>query len=748
MTTVTFYERRKETRLVDFEDRRTTHRRRAQTSVMVERRRPPAQARLHARCAFQIPASILMEKAVYSGQTIDLSGTGVCVASDLAFRRGARLTLQFSFRQNACQLSLTGEVVFCHPSSEDPSLRHVIGVRFLDARDVERNILASVMREAERDDTLLRKMSLLHIAVCDDVLMDGADDHFSQALSASHDRRSSLRVKETLFVRLRFTQLGLEKRGIWDATTLSLSCGGLAIATIQALPEAAHGHLEIPLPDVLQPLRILAKIVWRDDARQWYGIALSDTTAPEGEAWRKFVEGSRAPAPERRGRYGQRDPSHYDVKFHDPENEQRKTPRRLADIQALSLARQGKVARIARADFFPRPKDTANVAESAKTVREWLTQKTETDLRHIGFFSQDAERIKGNIENFIGMAQIPIGVAGPLKVNGGFAHGTFYVPLATTEGTLVQGHAHSMQMLSMSGGVTTSFLRDETHIAPLFQFRDARTASLFVQWLHANFNTIKREAEKTTRHGKLERLEPHVFDRNVAVKFCYSTGDATGINIITIATDKACQFITSVVKPQQVYVQSNFSSIKKVTAHNFISGYGKSVVADALVPATLIKRFYSTTPNDIVDYYHRVVLSTVHGGMVGSSGQGANALTALFAACGQDIASVVESHVSVTNYELTPEGDLYVSVKLPNLIVGTMGGGTGLATQRECLDLLGCYGRGRAKKFAEIVAATVLAGEIDICAANTAQRFVRSFVKARRRGAATSQPAHPASALV
>ncbi|MFQ5991806.1 MAG: 3-hydroxy-3-methylglutaryl-CoA reductase, partial [Nitrospiraceae bacterium] len=197
---------------------------------------------------------------------------------------------------------------------------------------------------------------------------------------------------------------------------------------------------------------------------------------------------------------------------------------------------------------------------------------------------------------------------------------------------------------------------------------------------------------------------------------CYTTGDAMGMNMITFATEEACKYIVAAVKPKKFYLQSNFSSMKKVSFHNFVVGYGKSVVSEVTIPRSLIKWIFHISPEEIVDYYQVVRLSTTHAGMIGISGHTANALAAVFIACGQDVASVVDSHVGVTNFEVTEEGDLYVSVKLPSLLVGTIGGGTDLATQRECLGLLGCSGPGQSKKFAEILAATALAGEIAICA--------------------------------
>lgn len=305
--------------------------------------------------------------------------------------------------------------------------------------------------------------------------------------------------------------------------------------------------------------------------------------------------------------------------------------------------------------------------------------------------------------------------------------------MATTEATLVATYTQGMQLISSSGGVSTCLLKDEIHISPIFVFKNIDSVELFVQWLSSNFQRIKEEAEQTTRYGKLIKIEPIVFDRNVVVKFYYTTGDAMGLNIINLATDAACKFIISIVKPEKFYLQPSFSSVKKLTNHNYITGYGKTVLAEVELPKTIISRFFKINPEDVIDYYHRVRLAATHSGMFGLNGHAANAIAAIFIACGQDPASVVESHVTVTNYEITSSGNLYASVKIPNLVIGTVGGGTGLGTSRECLEILDCNGTGKAKKLAEIIAATVLAGEITICLANASGAFPEAFQKYRKK---------------
>ncbi len=372
--------------------------------------------------------------------------------------------------------------------------------------------------------------------------------------------------------------------------------------------------------------------------------------------------------------------------------------------------------KIKREQLIPKLKKIDYSSEAAKARLDWLSERTGTKLQYVSMFADAPESLRGNVENFIGAVQIPIGLAGPLLINGSYASGTFYIPMATTEGALTYTYAQAMLLISQAGGAHAALLRDETHITPLFCFKSVAEARKFVRWLSEHFEDIRYRAESTTRHGKLLSAEPHVLDRNVAVKFRYTTGDAMGMNMITFATEAACKYIVKANKPDRYYLQSNFSSLKKVALHNYIMGFGKTVVCDVSIPPDLLKRFYHVTPAELLEYYRSVVLTTKHAGMIGVSGHTANAIAAVFMACGQDVASVVDSYVCVTNFDMTPDGSLYASVNLPCLLVGTVGGGTSLMTQTECLAMIGCHGPGHANKFAEIIAATVLAGELGICA--------------------------------
>lgn len=337
-----------------------------------------------------------------------------------------------------------------------------------------------------------------------------------------------------------------------------------------------------------------------------------------------------------------------------------------------------------------------------------------------------SEDMRGNIENPIGTAQIPLGVAGPLLVNGTHAQGQFYVPLATTEGALVRSYERGMVTLSRAGGVVTRIHIDENRISPVFFFDDISDTHDFIQYTSKTFETICAEAESTTRHGKLLRLDCHPVGRQVMVNFCYFTGDAQGMNMIVKATERACQWIMRHTRAKRFYLFSGLSSEKRASGTLFAGGKGKKVTAGALLPKRLVKAYLHTTPAQLVDLWHHTMLGHVQANAVGYNAHYANGLTALFIACGQDVANVVNAATGFTNFETTAEGDFYASVTLPSLTVATVGGGTGLGTSRECLAMLGCAGGGYAAKFAEIVAATLLAGEISMGAAIASGEFVEA----------------------
>jgi hydroxymethylglutaryl-CoA reductase (NADPH) len=368
-------------------------------------------------------------------------------------------------------------------------------------------------------------------------------------------------------------------------------------------------------------------------------------------------------------------------------------------------------------DLIPRFSQQGYDPESVAQRREWLSNRTGATLKHVGAFSIASGEMKGNVENPVGAAQIPLGIAGPLLVNGLHAQGRFYVPLATTEGALVRSYERGMALLTRAGGVDARVHVDENCVAPTFFLADIMAAHEFASTLHLHFGEIRGEAESTTNHGKLLRLEPLVAGRNVIVRFHYHTGDAHGMNMIVKATDRACRWITGNLTPKGYHIFSGFESEKRASGGLFTAGKGKKVTAGALLPAELLEFYLRATPAQFVTLWHHTVLGHMQANTVGYNGHFANGLAAIFIACGQDLGNLPNCAVGITDFEATPHGDLYASVTLPSLTVATVGGGTGAGTARECLEILGCAGSTFAPKFAEIVASTLLAGELSIGAA-------------------------------
>jgi hydroxymethylglutaryl-CoA reductase (NADPH) len=369
--------------------------------------------------------------------------------------------------------------------------------------------------------------------------------------------------------------------------------------------------------------------------------------------------------------------------------------------------------------------DKQGYSEDALSARRrWVESKTGARLDHVGSFTIPGEQMRGNIENPIGTVQMPLGIAGPLLIHGDYAQGIFYVPLATTEGALVRSYERGMMTLTRSGGVTTRLLRDENRVSPVFLFPNVASVREFVEYVRNHFSLIRDEAEATTRHGKLLRVECQPVGREVIVTFCYFTADAHGMNMIVKATERACQWILAHSRATDFCLFSGYGSEKRGSGVLFRGGKGKKVIAGAKIPASLLRQYLHITPLQLVDLWRHTVIGHLHANALGYNGHYANGLTAIFIACGQDVANVVNSAIGITNFEVAGDDAVYVSVTLPSLTVATVGGGTGLGTSYECLQMLGVAGNGGAPKLAEIVAAAILAGEISMAAAIASGEFV------------------------
>ena len=382
----------------------------------------------------------------------------------------------------------------------------------------------------------------------------------------------------------------------------------------------------------------------------------------------------------------------------------------------------------------------ANLAALAR--RLFLERKLGVSLSSLASTILDFEELYGrNIENPIGAVQVPVGVVGPLKVEGEYARGEFYVPLATTEGALVASVARGVKAITASGGARVRILRDAMTRAPLLWTPSVVEAVRLADWVRENLDLLREEASKTTRHGRLLDVFPYIIGNLVWIRLSYHTGDAMGMNMATIASDRVCRRILEDYpgRVECVALSGNMCSDKKPAIVNRLLGRGKTVVAEALIPGEVASRVLKADPQ-LIHYVNmsKNLLGSAAAGSVSYNAHVANIVAAVFLATGQDMAQVVESSLAFTWTEVRG-GDLYISVTLPSLEVGTVGGGTRLPTQREALSIMGVAGGGdppgtNARKFAEILAATVLAGELNLLAALASGHLARAHEMLGRGG--------------
>ena len=375
----------------------------------------------------------------------------------------------------------------------------------------------------------------------------------------------------------------------------------------------------------------------------------------------------------------------------------------------------------------PRSKENDYTREMAEARRRFVKDRTGAALEHVGSYSFDPKVLPGNVENFMGVAQVPIGLAGPVLINGEHAKGEFYIPMATSEGTLVASYNRGMRLLSESGGVRTTVVEQFMQRSPVVILDDALKAREVGTWVGEQFEASKGVAETTTRSGKLINIGQYSIGPLRNLRFNYTTGDAAGQNMTGKATFAACEWIKKNYPGGANYILSgNMDTDKKHSRANMLLTRGKRVVAECNIRGDLLKSLMGISAKDL--FWSRQV-SNAGAFLAGSANNGAhaaNGLTAMFIATGQDVANVSESHAGVTYAQLLDNGDYYWSITLTSLIVATYGGGTGLPTQRECLEMMDCYGKGKADKFAEICAAVVLAGDTSLSSAILAGDWVSS----------------------
>jgi hydroxymethylglutaryl-CoA reductase (NADPH) len=388
-------------------------------------------------------------------------------------------------------------------------------------------------------------------------------------------------------------------------------------------------------------------------------------------------------------------------------------------------------------DRDPIPMREPHTKEGQKNRINYLREKLDSDFDYIEGIKQfdDHSSLTGNIENYIGMTQIPTGIAGPLRVHGTSTGGDYYVPLATSEGALVASYHRGAKACTVSGGVTSICLTEGVQRSPLFKFSNLTEVGKFLIWTVEHLDKFEDITSDNSRFASLEDISTNVEGNNVILTFEYTTGDAAGQNMVTICTEAICRYIIEhcPVKPEFWFVESNYSGDKKASAVSFSNVRGKKVTSEVILPREVVSNVLKATPEEMAQYWLSSTLAVVQSGTIGAQGHFANGLAALFLATGQDVACVSEAAVGITRMEVTEDGGLYAAVTMPNLIVGTVGGGTHLPTQQECLKMMGCSGPGTARKYAEICGALLLAGELSIAAALSVGHFTNAHQKLGRK---------------
>lgn len=375
------------------------------------------------------------------------------------------------------------------------------------------------------------------------------------------------------------------------------------------------------------------------------------------------------------------------------------------------------------------PRDSANdyTEAMAQQRRDFVCEKTTISLDNIGHYSVDPSTTAGNIENFIGVAQVPMGLVGPLQVNGEHAIGEFYVPMATSEGTLVASYNRGARLLREAGGAKVTVVDDAMQRAPVFIFEDAREAREFGLWVEEHFEDIAEQAESTTSSGRLRDIQQFSAARMRYLRFNYTTGDAAGQNMVGKATFVACEWIKDNYPGIKRYMLSGaMDTDKKHSQLNTLHTRGKRVIAEVVIPSALLEKVMGITAEALFKARSITQVGALLAGSINTGAHSANGITATFIATGQDVANVAESSAAIVYADLDDDSNYYLSITIPSLIVATYGGGTGLPTQQECLKMMGCSGAGKVKKLAEIIGATVLAGEVSLMSAVLAGDWVTS----------------------
>ncbi len=380
--------------------------------------------------------------------------------------------------------------------------------------------------------------------------------------------------------------------------------------------------------------------------------------------------------------------------------------------------------------------------EAVEGRRSWLAAVTRSKLEALFRTILQPESLAGNIENYIGAVQIPVGIAGPIMINGLYAQGVIPVTVATSEGALVASMTRGAMACNLAGGIQVHVLGQTMTRAPVFFCRDLSAALSLERWVNVHQDEIRRQAESVSAVARLQQITPFVFGDSLHIRFHYHTGDAAGQNMTTACTWMACRWIADQagrlpeIGSLDFMIEGNLSGDKKVSLQNFAVGRGISVTATCRIPEDILRAKLGLTPETFCRRWQAGETGALQAGMCGSNINFANVVAAVFAATGQDLASIHESACGIFKTR-TEDSHLVCTVYLPGLVIGTVGGGTWLPCQAECLEIMGCKGEGKVFRLAEIIAATCLSLDLSTGAAIASNRFARAHDQLGRRRAKT-----------
>ena len=381
--------------------------------------------------------------------------------------------------------------------------------------------------------------------------------------------------------------------------------------------------------------------------------------------------------------------------------------------------------------------------EAAAIRREALERICGARLDAIGHHSFDTTMAsQRNCENMIGVAQIPMGIVGPLTVHGEHIDGDVWVPMATTEGALLASINRGCAAIRLSGGAAVHVDDVGMTRAPVFRAGSHRETRAFLAWVKDHDDEIRAVASGTSRFLKLTEVRPYTFGTSIFLRFRFTTGDAMGMNMATIACDR---IVRELIEPQTgipcVALSGNYCVDKKAASVNFNEGRGKRIHAEVVLDAATLRDTLKTDAASLTEVqYRKNLLGSIAAGAMGYNAHFANVLSAIFLATGQDPAHVVGGSTGVTCIEPRPNGSVYASIFIPDAPLGAIGGGTSLNTQSEALRILGVIPDPErpghaAMRLAEIVGAAVLAGELSLMAAFTSSDLARAHERLGRGSA-------------